>query len=309
MARKLIFLLLLFAALVLPLSEACASPLGRAERWKGVGEYIKPDAVYTYRTVDGIDLKGDFYTPGTGNGPFPVVVLIHGGGWRSGDKRDMARHAGPLTKEGYACFSINYRLTPEGRFPRDVEDCKAAVQWLRRQAGRLNIDPDRIAAMGGSAGGHLAAFIGATDDHDGFNDDEFSTSGRVQAVVALYGVFDFTAMGVRTGGLRKFAYLRSPDGKEEAFLQKISPATYISPDDPPVLMIHGVEDSLVPVEQSRLYSQALTDAGIENELILVEGVGHGFAPVKGMEMKPSWDEITRDLLDFLDKHLKEASNE
>ena len=263
----------------------------------------QPVATYVYREVDGIRLKGDFYLPESGDGAYPVVVLIHGGAWKSGDKSGMAPYAAKLLERGYACFSINYRLIPEGRFPKDVNDCKAAIQWLERWSHRLNINPNRIAAWGGSAGGHLAAFIGATDDDDGFNATEYTTSGRVEAVVPLYGVFDFTGFDTDRGGLRGNAYFRPVEGGIADHLKRISPATYVTPDDPPVFLIHGVEDSLVPVEQSKGYYKLLQENGIRSELLLVEGAGHGLKPVRGTKMSPTWDEAIVAAIDFLDEVL------
>jgi len=284
------------------LSDAQAG-IGAARGRGFAGEMPRPDAVYTYREVDGMKLDGDFYLPKSGEGPYPAVVLIHGGAWKSGDKRAMAPYAAKLAERGYACFSINYRLTPKGRFPNNVNDCKAAVQWLRRWSHRLNIYPDRIAACGGSAGGHLSAFIGATDDDDGFNAPEYGTSGRVQAVVPLYGVFDFTGFDTKRNPLGNNPYFSPAQGNLVEHLEKISPATYVTPDDPPVFLIHGVEDSLVPVEQSKNYYELLQESGIRVELLLVEGAGHGLKPVKGMEMSPSWDKAIDAAIDFLDEVL------
>ena len=298
---RLIFMILFFI-IAGNLSDANAG-IG-AGRGRGLARMTpEPEAVYAYREVDGMKLEGDFYLPESGEGPYPTVVLIHGGAWKSGDKRAMAPYAAKLVERGYACFSINYRLTPKGRFPNNVNDCKAAVQWLRRWSHRLNIYSDRIAAWGGSAGGHLSAFIGATDDDDGFNAPEYGTSGRVQAVVPLYGVFDFTGFENGRSSLGRNSYFKPVEGPLIDHLKKISPATYVTPDDPPVFLIHGVEDSVVPVEQSEDYSKLLQENGIRSELLLVEGAEHGLKPIKGMEMSPTWDEAIDAAIDFLDEVL------
>ncbi len=265
---------------------------------------IRAEEVYVYRSVDGSDLEGDFYLPEIGEPPYPVVVLIHGGAWRSGDKTDMAYYARKLVGRGYACFSINYRLTPEGRFPNNVNDCKAAVQWLRRWDAKLNIDADRIVAWGGSAGGHLSGFIGAIDDDLGFNAEEFSTSGRVQAVVPCWGVFDFSLLAELDGGHHEdLPYMRPSGTTFEEHIEQISPITYVTEDDPPVFLIHGEDDTIVLVNQSYAYYNALEAAGVRCELLVVKNAGHCLQRMLGMDMEPSRDEAIKAAIDFLDEVL------
>jgi len=265
---------------------------------------VNPVKVHVYRTVDGLDLEGDFYLPVIGEPPYPVVVLIHGGAWKGGDKSVMAYYAGKFVERGYACFSINYRLTPDGKFPNNVNDCKAAVQWLRRWALKLNIDPDRIAAAGSSAGGHLSAFIGATDDDDGFNAEEFTTSGRIQAVVPCWGVFDFGLLtDLDSMHHWDLLYMHPEDITFEEHLGLMSPITYVTEDDPPVFMIHGEDDAVVLVNQSYAYQDALEAAGVMCGLLVVKNAGHGLQKMLGLEMEPSGDEAIESAIDFLDEVL------
>lgn len=291
--------------IILTLTLACGSRVAARDR-AGFRPSIRrgqmTDAVreYTYRTVDGIDLAGDLYMPADTEGDPPVVVLIHGGAWRSGDKSGMAVYASEFVKRGYACFAINYRLTPKGKFPNNVNDCKAAVQWLRDHARRLGIDGERVAAFGGSAGGHLSAFIGATGDDEGFNAAEYAASGQISAVIALYGVFDFAALAETTSEDWPFLELRDERISLAEHLAMISPINYVTAGDPPAFLIHGVEDSLVSWEQSEIYHSALQEAGIESELLLVENAEHGLVPVKGKEMIPSWAETIDAAIDWLD---------
>lgn len=297
--------LLLIVICVFAAPDAGATYGGRGDGRGGFKPLpIRPDEVYVYRNVDGLDLEGDFYLPEIGDPPYPVVVLIHGGAWKSGDKTAMAYYARKLVERGYACFSINYRLTPGGKFPNNVNDCRSAVQWLRRWDAKLNIDADRIAAWGGSAGGHLSGFIGATDDDDGFNAEEFSTSGRIQAVVPCWGVFDFSLLtnldGRHHGDL---PYMRPKGTTFEEHLELISPITYVTEDDPPVFLIHGEDDAVVPVNQSYAYYNALEVAGVTCELLVVKNAGHGLRKMWGMEMEPSRDDAIEAAIDFLDEVL------
>ncbi len=292
-------------AIILTLTLACGSRVAARDREgerPGTPRLRNAEAVqeYTYRTVDGIDLKGDLYMPADADAEPPVVVLIHGGAWRSGDKRGMAAYALEFVKRGYACFAINYRLTPKGRFPNNVNDCKAAVQWLREYARRLGIDGGRIAAAGGSAGGHLSAFIGATGDDEGFNAAEYAASGEINAVIAFYGVFDFKELVDTTRDDWPYLELRDEGVSLRDHLAMISPISYVTPDDPPVFLIHGIEDSLVPYEQSEIYHDALQKVGVPTELLLVENAEHGLVPVKGKGMNPSWDEAINEAIDWLD---------
>ena len=305
-SRKIAFIaLLLLATCISNSPDAGATYGGRGDGRGGFQPRpIRPDEVYVYRTVDGLDLEGDFYLPRIGEPHYPVVVLIHGGAWKNGDKTAMAYYARKLVERGYACFSINYRLTPGGKFPNNVNDCKAAVQWLRRWDETLNIDAGRIAAWGGSAGGHLSGFIGAADDDDGFNAEEYSTSGRVQAVVPCWGVFDFSLLtdldGRRHGEL---PYIYSEEMTFEEHLELISPITYVTEDDPPVFLIRGEDDATVPVEQSYAYYEALQETAVRCELLVVKNAGHGLRKMWGMETEPSRDEAIDAAIDFLDEVL------
>ncbi len=241
-------------------------------------------------------------------GPAPAVLIIHGGGWVGGDK-GAAREQNigeTLAQAGYVCASINYVLgtdAPEATFvdklatvwPRNLHDCKTAVRYLRSRAGELGIDPARIGVIGGSAGGHLAAMVGFTDDDDVSDPRELYSghSSRVQAVVPMYGAHD----------LLDLATARKLDDQETAMAlcRAASPVTYLTPDDPPTLILHGTNDKLVPVRQSELLATACRRNGSEFRLEIVDGGPHSF------HLQPKQRDLRPLVLEFFARHLGASS--
>ncbi len=275
----------------------------------------EPDGVerdVVYGRVGDVELKLDLARPPEGKGPFPAVVMIHGGGWQNGDKKVYIPFLQVYAKGGYVAASINYRLTPAHRFPAQIEDVKRAVRYLRERAKELKIDPDRIGAMGHSAGGHLSLMLGFTGPADGLEGaDAGGISSRVKAVVNYFGPADLAREGpgvipgndpearkkvgdMLDGLIRDF--LGTSDRKDPA-MAKGSPLTYLTADDPPVLTFHGTEDMLVPVEQARILHDALRKAGVEERLEILEGEGHGW---KG----EASDRTNRIAFEFFEKHLR-----
>jgi acetyl esterase/lipase len=233
----------------------------------------------------------------------PLVVYIHGGAWTMGDKGD----APPLEylSQGYALAALNYRLSQHARFPAQIEDCKAAVRWLRAHAGQYGLDPGRIAAGGASAGGHLAALLGTTG-HVAELDvgSHLDTSSRVQAVVDFFGPTDFLQMDTHRlpeGMIHDPAdspesrLVGGPIQENPGKVARANPITYLRADAPPFLIVHGDRDPLVPHHQSELLAAALEEAGVPVTFYTVRGGGHG-----GFE-DPRVDELTRE---FLAKYLK-----
>ncbi len=253
----------------------------------------------TYCTVNGVALKMDMYYPSENNGRFPVTMYVHGGGWSSGDK---AQGAGTieipeLQKAGFLVVSVNYRLAPEYVFPTMIEDVKCAVRSLRAHADEYNLDPNRIGVWGGSAGGHLVALLGTTDESAGFDVGEYlEHSSRVQAVVDMFGPADLTVQF--QGG---YESARRVFGDFDAALA--SPVTYTTVDDPPFLMLHGEKDALVPIEQSEILLAALQSVGVPAELVPVVNAGHSFKP-DGGQISPSRREITQLVVAFFEETLK-----
>ena len=246
--------------------------------------------------------KLDLYVPDTGEN-LPLIIWVHGGAWRGGDKTHYVRMEYLTT--GYAGASINYRLSQHAIFPAQIEDVKAAVRWLRANAETYRLDPNRFAAWGSSAGGHLVAMLGTTGDVAEFEVGEHLTvSSRVQAVVDYFGPTDFLQMDAQS--LPDGLVHDAPDSPESQLVggpiqehkdrvARANPITYVSKDDSPFLIIHGDQDKLVPYQQSVLLKDALEAAGVPVTFYQVEGGGHGWF------RDPKVPKLTRS---FLEQHLK-----
>lgn len=243
--------------------------------------------------------KLDLYLPEEAKGPLPLIVWVHGGAWRAGSKERCL--ALPLVAKGYAIASINYRLSQHDTFPAQIEDCKAAIRWLRANSKKYNLDPQRFGAWGSSAGGHLVALLGTTGDVKEFDSKggNLQESSRVQAVCDWFGPADFQ----RTIGGRADSpvaqLLGGPPEENKEKAAKASPVTHASKDDPPFLIMHGDEDPSVPIKQSELLAEALKKAGVEVTLHTLKGAKHG-----GPEFNSP--ESMKMIADFFDKHLKKA---
>jgi acetyl esterase/lipase len=234
---------------------------------------IQRDLVY--KRVNSAVLTLDLYCPEKVSGPLPVIVWIHGGAWRSGRKERCPAVA--LVQDGYAVASINYRLTSAAPFPAQIEDCKAAVRWLRANAAKYNLDADRIGVWGMSAGGHLAALLGTSGgvpELEG-SGDNMQYSSQVQAVCDVAGPADLPAL-TNVGPKRTLAIeglLGGPLEKDKAKAIAASPIHYVSKDNPPFLIVHGEGDRVIPVEQSQRLYEALRKAGV-NATLKMPHVGH-----------------------------------
>ncbi|UCC96327.1 MAG: alpha/beta hydrolase [Phycisphaerales bacterium] len=239
--------------------------------------------------------------------PVPAVVHIHGGGFAGGAKN--ARHAVRYAVEGFIGVSINYRLSGVAPFPAAVQDCKAAIRWLRANAEKYHIDPDHIGIWGTSAGGHLVAILGTSggDQYlEGYGGNaEYSSD--VQAVVDHFGPTDFLKMGGN--------HLAS-NSPESRFLggkitglpdqvRRANPITYVDKNDPPMLIIHGKEDRTVIFNQSELLYAALQKAGVIAKLVPVANAGHGYRPTpQGATTSPRRPEIDDMELEWFRQYLK-----
>jgi len=231
---------------------------------------------------DGTKLVGDFYLP-KGRARAPALVAIHGGGWRGGSRKYYFYWGFFLARAGYAVFSIDYRLGKPGMYPAAIYDAKAAVQFVRANASDFDIDPDRIALMGDSAGGYLAAML-ALAGHKFADRGDAGAPGpvNVKTVVAFYGIYDLQAqwkqdMKVSPGDSITEDFLGVPPSQNEPLYREASPISYVTPDrkDVHFLLIHGDQDNLVdPSSQSRAFAGALTQAGVDARLIMVPGAGH-----------------------------------
>jgi acetyl esterase/lipase len=239
--------------------------------------------------------------PKTGDGLFPAVLCIHGGGFRAGKRESYDNLCVKLAERGYVAATITYRLAPKHQFPAAVHDTKAAVRWLRANAKTYHIDPNRIGVTGGSAGGHLAQFLGVTAnvpqfEGTGGNPDQSST---VTCVVNVYGPSDFTKSYGKSVDAHEVLPLwlgGSLETKHDLHVQA-SPLYWVTPNAAPTLCIHGTDDKYVAHEQAVWLVDKLKAATVEAELITLDGAGHGF---KGADA----EKAEKALFEFFDKKLK-----
>jgi acetyl esterase/lipase len=221
--------------------------------------------------------KLDLYLPSKAADSLPVLVWVHGGAWQGGSKENCP--ALGLVARGYAVASINYRLSQHAKFPAQIEDCKAAIRWLRANAKKYNLNPERIGAWGASAGGHLVALLGTSGgvkelEGKGGNPEQ---SSRVQCVVDWFGPTDFTKMGGRHDRPHspEVRLLGGPVQENKDRAAKANPITYIRKGVPPFLIMHGDRDDTVPFGQSQLLAKALVKATVEVHFVPIAGAGHG----------------------------------
>ncbi len=244
----------------------------------------------TYGIASGEELKMDISVP-EGKGPFPVCILVHGGGFTKGDKQKQSKHLfKPLSDAGYAWVSINYRLAPTFKYPSSVEDLETAIRWVKAHVAEYRFDRSRIVLIGESAGGYLVNMVGAKSQKD----------TRVAAVVSLYGASDLLSRLNSSDGKPSYNFSTyfGVTGDNEAtrkFLVEASPATYIRPGLPPFLLLHGNKDETVPYEQSVNFLAKLKAANVPAELITIEGGIHGMS---------AWNKINSNYAAQLVKWLK-----
>ncbi len=300
-------LLLTLAVISAPLgSPTSAADDTPAKKRQGNGVHVEENI--TYGRGGEIDLKLDLARPEAGVGPFPGLVFVHGGGWRGGNRQRYRREIENAARQGYVAVTVTYRLTQaddNGKarypFPAAVHDVKAAVRWLRANAEKYNVDPQRIGAMGGSAGGHLSLMLGLTDKSDGLEGEggNAETSSRVQAVVNYFGPTEMTALSETSPGAAPIvaSFLGGTPKEKVDVYRAASPITYVSKDDPPVLTLHGEVDKLVPPDQAHRLDEAMKQAGVPHETMILKGQAHGF---RG----PAGQQAIEAAYRFFDKHLK-----
>ncbi|MEN6405102.1 MAG: alpha/beta hydrolase [Thermoguttaceae bacterium] len=262
-----------------------------------------PDGVQTLKDLAYVpgghkQQRLDLYLPERrGGGPLPIVVYVHGGAWKAGDKAYCP--ALWLATKGYAVASINYRLSQDAVFPAQIQDCKTAVRWLRAHAKQYGLDPDRVAAWGGSAGGHLVALLATTTGKKEFEGDgDLDQSSRVQAVIDWYGPSDFVVLGAHEKSPTEplSTLLGGLVSKNEAKARWASPLTYVGKDAPPFLIVQGDQDPVVIPSHSQRLAEALNAAGVEVHLEMLPGAKHG-----GLAFVTP--ERLKQIEDFLAKHL------
>ena len=269
-----------------------------------------------YAALPGIrPLELDLVLPPEGDAPAPVVVFLHGGGWRVGSRHT----AGPMYQDfspspfervaqsGIAVAGVDYRLSGEATWPAQLHDAKAAVRWLRARAGELGVDPDRVAAWGESSGGHLAELLGLTGDDAALEGDVgiVGPSSRVSSVVAWYAPSDVAAVATDLGAdpadpsTREALLLGAPAPSVPDLAAQASPITHVTPDAPPFLLLHGDADGIIPSVQSERFYTTLVEAGVDVELDLYEDADHmwmGSPEAAQKALDRTVDELRRRLL-------------
>jgi acetyl esterase/lipase len=265
---------------ILALIFSIAPSLAFAQKTPAVPDNVTFETGIEYTNPDGQHLKLDLARPKTGDGPFPAVICIHGGGFRAGSRESYDGLCIKLAQNGYVAMTVSYRLAPKYQFPAAIHDTKAAVRWARANAAKYKIDPTRIGVTGGSAGGHLAQFLGVTGEvkeleGDGGNADQ---SSKVSCVVNVYGPSDFTKSYGKSVDAAEVLPLFLGGNLETARKQHLraSPLYWVTPNAAPSLCIHGTEDKYVAHEQAVWLIDKLKAAGVEAELLTLEGAGHGF---------------------------------
>jgi acetyl esterase/lipase len=270
-----------------------------------------------YRVDNGQPRQLDVYEP-SGTPPaggWPVVVAIHGGGWWRFDKGMYGPKIAPLTRFGYEVVAVNYTLsaTNSGSWPQNFEDVRASVQWVRANAATLHADPNRIASMGESAGGHLATLLGVYPNGPVNPEGPPSltksgasggVSARVQAVVDISGPSDLGRLATdrpKGAGYWTEQMIGTVPQQDAGRFAAASPALLVSRSDSPMLIFHGAADQFVPVDQSRGLASALSAAGVPNRLILVPGVGHD---PRGLALGSQ--SLVQPIVKFLNTYLKPA---
>ncbi len=269
---------------------------------------VSTSAAQGYRLEKDVDYlgaerkeKADLYLPAEipAGKRVPAVLIVHGGGWSGGDKfAAREKNIGTnLALNGYVAMSINYVLAESKGtnvvWPQNLHDCKTAVRWMRKNAERLQIDPDKIGAIGGSAGGHLVSMLALTEPKDGLDPKgpygEFSC--RIQCVVDLYGPINLTERN-------EISMFRKTRAEAPELYKQASPHIYAGKNDPPVLILHGTGDKTVDYRQSEFFAEELKKAGTSHELIIIPDAPHTF------HLQPKQRDLRPVVLGFFDKHLK-----
>lgn len=287
-----------------------ATPLA-AQQKKAKGPRSIPETVRSkitvttdveYAKASDVSLKLDIYQPKTASGqPRPCIVWIHGGGWQGGNKSSGLGRIGALVASGdFVGVSVGYRLTDVASWPAQIHDCKAAIRYIRANASKLGIDPQRIGLWGSSAGGHLVSLLGTSGDDPAIEGSlgTIGVSSRVACVVDYCGPSDFSrfaadAPSMNQPGRPVYKLFGGPIKEKQDLAQQASPVTYVSADDPPFLIVHGTVDKTVPIDQAIRLHEAQKKAGSDSTFIRMVGGGHGIGG----------PEIESRVTAFLEKHL------
>lgn len=275
---------------------------------------VVPDV--TYATVGKEKLQLDLVLP-AGPGPYPVVLVFHGGAWTGGSRKELtapsmsipgitpnpSKDVGileNLARRGYAAATVSYRLAPKAKFPAQIEDAKTAVRFLRANAKKYDLDPDRVGAMGFSAGGHLALLLGTTDSKAGLDGKDYpDQSSRVKCVIDFFGPTDMSLYAESPGVVESFivAFLGKECLTDPNCFKRASPIEYVSQASAPTLFIHGTMDFVVPIVHTEKMYKKMKEAGVPVALHKVPWKGHGW------EDRDASREAAAAALEFLNTHL------
>lgn len=263
-----------------------------------------------YGEAGGQPLLLDVFRPEQQQGKLPVVVYVHGGGWSGGNKNDFRSGARGLAKAGYVTFTIGYRLVRTNdvnnitRWPAQIDDVQRAIRWIRSKADEYQLDPDKIGAVGASAGGHLVSLLGTIDTRDNSDKALAKYSSKVQCVINIFGPADLTddfTKKVSAGPMVQTLVdnlMVKPKATNLDLYKQASPLFQVNAKSAPFIHFHGTVDPLVPLEQSKRLDAALKKAGVESTLVIFEGEGHGFKKPENVQ------KFIVDSVNFLNKHLK-----
>lgn len=267
------------------------------------GPFPVPDEVKLYKdleyaNINGQSLKLDVCVPRNLEKPAPTILFIHGGGWSGGRKEEYEFYVYDFAKRGYVTATMTYRFTQIAKYPAQVQDCKTAVRWLRAHASEYKIDPNRLAVMGGSAGGYLALMVGYSNDPSLEGEGNNDQSSKAQVVIDGYGPTDFMDPFVRMApqitGLMGVPY----DQNMELYRQA-SPVQIATKDSPPTVIIHGTIDKTVPIQQSEVLDAKLTELGVPHVFDRIEGYPHTADSFEGV-----YEHCSGVIDEFLKEHMK-----
>lgn len=260
-------------------------------------EYVKQEKEIVYKTVNDRKLHLDAYY-NTANKRNPAVVILHGGGWKSGNKSQMETFAIELASKGYSCFTIEFRLSPEAIYPAAIFDAKKAIQYLRKNATKFNIDPNKIAVLGCSSGGQMAALIGTTNGNTNFEDDDTNnkTRSNVQAIVNVDGILAFKHPESIEGKVASL-WLGGSYEEKPTVWQQASPLNNTNKNTPPILFINSSIPRFHAGRNDMI--EIMNKYGIYNEVQTIQNSPHSF-----WFLNPWFDETINYTATFLDKVFK-----
>ncbi len=243
-------------------------------------------------------LQFDLARPKDTTAPTAGILFIHGGGWAHGNRGMHVAQVKEAAAQGFLAVTVSYRFAPKHLFPAQVEDCKCAVRYLRAHAAELNLDPQRLGALGYSAGAHLSMMLGTMDTQDGLEGEGgwADQSSKVQAVVAFVGPTNLDTVYPETSKKIVENFLGGPREEKGDVYRRASPVTYVDKSDAPMLLLQGTTDVLVPYDQAFQMAKALTEAGVPGRVELLLGLGHGWG-------NPEADRTNRAAMAFFAQYL------